>query len=270
METDSGPAEAIWFRVRRNGVAKRDVLHGDVALSDPTRWVGARSGDVIEVCAAHDFRPVAPDRFSRVFCNRARGLVGMEITYRGEVFRLAPTRMLAGNVGFKRALEEFLEQRNASADDFAAEGSLRVFSARQFLLRGDGEGGAERTELFRGATLVAPTPDGNENRAGDLADGIGSWMFSNLSAEGSLAYKYWPSRGRESPADNAIRRFLASLSLARLGKLRGSPEIREAALSSNLRFNLSRYFRNIGSGRASGSILHQVRRHLVPAKNPYR
>ena len=75
-------------------------------------------------------------------------------------------------------------------------------------------------------------------------------MLRNLSPEGSLPYKYWPSRGMESRADNAIRRFLATLSLARLGELRKDAEIRAAA-RRNLRFNLSRYFRNIGGGRGA-------------------
>ena len=80
-------------------------------------------------------------------------------------------------------------------------------------------------------------------------------MLSNLAADGRLPYKYWPSRGAESPADNAIRRFLASLSLARFGELRRDGEIREAA-RRNLRFNLTRYFRNIGGGR--GAIVEQT------------
>ena len=65
-----------------------------------------------------------------------------------------------------------------------------------------------------------------------------------------MPYKYWPSRGAESPADNAIRRFLASMALARWGELRGSAEIREAA-RRNLRFNLNRYLRDVGGGRGA-------------------
>ena len=75
-------------------------------------------------------------------------------------------------------------------------------------------------------------------------------MLANLSPEGALPYKHWPSRGEESPADNAIRRFLATLSLARLGKLRGHARMREAA-RRNLRFNLKRYFNLIGAGRGA-------------------
>ena len=210
--------------------------------------VGAGPDEVVEVCIAGDFREVGARRFSRVFFPRARGQTGLEIAFRGEVVRYAPTRMLAANLGFERALERFLAQRAASVDAFRTEGRLRAFSARQYLLPpGDG---SRPVELFRGSILVDPTPSPDEDRAAALADGIGRWMIDNLSVEGALPYKYWPSRGEESPADNAVRRFLASLALARLGDLRGSAAIRDAA-ARNLRFNLRRYFNNLGGGRGA-------------------
>ena len=242
------PDETTWVCVRRNGIAKHRRWINDVPLNDLPRRVGARNGDIVEVCVAHDFRPVEPRRFSRVFCERARGLVGMEIAMDGEIYRAAPTWMIATNRGFQRVLDRFLKQRNLSAAEFTTHGSLRAFSARQFLLSGGDE--TASTELFRGGQLVSPAPSEGEDRAADLARGIGQWMLENLSPEGGLPYKYWPSRGVVSPADNAIRRFLASLSLARLGELRGNAEIREAA-RCNLRFNLLRYFRNIGEGRGA-------------------
>lgn len=240
------PAGNTWFCVRRNGAPKREGWSDAASPVDLPRRLDTRRGDVVEVCVADAFRPVAQKRFSRVFHERARGLAGMELAFRGEVVRFAPTRMIAANLRFERALERFLERRGASAGEFSSGGSVRAFSARQFLAPVGGEAGA--VELFRGATLVPSAPAEEEDRAADLAGGIGRWMLGNLSAEGALPYKYWPSRGTESPADNAIRRFLASLSLARLGKLRGSAEIHEAA-RRNLRFNLSRYFRDIGGGR---------------------
>ena len=246
--SDSRPDDPIWYCVRQDGVAGRHGWMHDVAMDDLPRWVGARKGDVVEVCVANDFQLVAPDEFSRTFCKRARGLVGMEIVLRNARLRLAPTRMIAANLGFPRALEKFLRQQDATHEEFAVDGRLQAFAARQFLLRvGGNEAG---TELFRGSTLVAPTPGDDEDRAADLAGAIGGWMLRNLSADGSLPYKYWPSRGMESPADNAIRRFLASLSLARLGELNGDAEICAAA-RRNLKFNLDRYFRNIGGGRGA-------------------
>ena len=248
MKTDLSPTGPTWFCIRRNGVAKRDGWLDGASLAELPQRVGAGQGDVVEVCVADKFRSVSFDRFSRVFYGRVRGLVGMEIAFRGEVVRLAPTRMIAANLSFKRVLEKFLHQRGATIDDFAASGTLRAFSARQYLLSGGDEGGI--VELVRGGSLIAPLPAPDENRAADLADGIGQWMVRNLTADGALPYKYWPSQGVESPADNAIRRFLASWSLARLGALRGNAEIRQAA-KRNLRFNLNRYFQPIGDGRGA-------------------
>ena len=72
-------------------------------------------------------------------------------------------------------------------------------------------------------------------------------MLRNLDADGALPYKYWPSRGEKSPADNAIRRFLATIALARLAEFRSRRDIRDAAVR-NLRANLARSYRNIGDG----------------------
>ena len=249
MNAGARPAGTTWFRVRRNGAAKSDGWVDGVPLADLARHVGARPGDTIEVCIADEFRPVPPDRFSHVFHERVRGLRGIEFAFRGDIARFAPTQMLAANLRFARALERYLARRGASAGDFDAHGRVRAFSARQFLVSAGGDD-SEVVELFRGAPLIHPTPSAGENRAADLADGIGRWMVRNLSAKGGLPYKYWPSRGTESPADNAIRRFLGSLSLARLGDLRGSADIRKAA-QRNLRFNLARYFRDIGGGRGA-------------------
>ncbi len=226
----------------RKGWTSADTLR---ALPDR---VGAREGDVIEVCVAEDLRRVPPHRLARVFSNRARGRVGLEMTNGRESIRVAPTRMIATNLTFARAFERFLPSTADSVEDLAADGRVRAFAARQFLVAG--RGAVQETELFRGSTLVPPTPAGDDNRAGDLATGIGGWMLRNMRPDGGLPYKYWPSRGAESPADNAIRRFLASLSLARLGEHRGDAEIREAA-RRNLRFNLARYFRPLGGGRGA-------------------
>ena len=249
MNATEQPREPIWYCVRRHGTASRSGWIRTVPVDELPRHVGAGADSVVEVCRTTEYRPVELRTFSRVFCNRARGLLGMEIAFRGEVQRYAPTRILADNLGFRRALERFLGDRGTSVEDFGQGGSLHAFSARQQLLHCD-SGAVRVTELYRGAPLVAAAPESARECASDLAEGIAAWMVRNQSADGSLPYKYWPSRGTQSPADNAIRRFLASLALARFGELRGSAEIREAA-RRNLRHNLRRYFRPIGGGRGA-------------------
>ncbi len=248
LKTGQSQSALIWHCVRSGGTAKHYGWEEGISLADLPRHVGARQGDVLEVCVVDDIRPVSTKQLSKVFRQRDRGLIGMEIAFRGELVRFAPTHMLAANLRFDRVLQKFLEQRGATADDFAVDGHLRSFSARQFLLPVGSKD--EQAELFRGGTVIAPTPSTDENRAAELADGIGQWMIGNLSADGALPYKYWPSQGVESLADNAIRRFLATRSLAQLGELRGSAEIRGAA-RRNLRYNLDRYFQNIGGGRGA-------------------
>ena len=248
MDTDVRPDESTWYCLRRGGAAQRRGWIADAVSGRLPDRVGAREGDVVEVCASSRYRRVAPERVGRVFCNRARGVVGMEIEYRGEVVRLAPTRMLAANLAFPRALKKFLERRKAGTADFVAEGGLRVFAARQFLLTR--KGGTQVTKLFRGGTLVPPAQGEGEDRAADLAAGIAGWMLRNQSADGSLPYKYWPSRGVDSRSDNAIRRFLATLALARWARQRRDAVVGEAALR-NLRANLSRYFQPMGGGRGA-------------------
>ena len=67
---------------------------------------------------------------------------------------------------------------------------------------------------------------------------------------GEIPYKYWPSRGEYSSADNAIRRFLATIALARYGKLKQNNDILIAA-NRNLRFNLSQYYQTIEEQRGA-------------------
>ena len=156
--------------------------------------------------------------------------------------------MIAANLGFERALEQSLSQQDISLETFIARGALRSLSASQHLLQGGSRPGDVR--LYRGSTPVNFMEARKGSMANKLANGIGQWMKNNQSREGAIPYKYWPSRGRVSPADNAIRNFLASWSLARWCRFKGDSDFKDAA-RRNLRFNLSRYFSPIGNGRGA-------------------
>ena len=244
MSGDRG-SRNLWYCVRRNGVARRSGWIRESPVAGLARRVGAAPGERIEVSIARDFERVPWERFSKVFIPRARGRTGLEITARGYTLRLAPTRMIAANLSFPRAIERFRHEHGLTSAELESHGSLRSFSARQLLLS---VGDAGATELFRGQPQGLAEAAGGEEQEAALADGVGRWALANLGSNGQLPYKYWPSRGEESPADNAIRRFLASLALARLGELRSDAAIRDAAFR-NLRFNLKRYFRSLGDGR---------------------
>ena len=237
----------VWFCVRRNGIQHNAGWIDATPLSALRKRVGADHGETVEVCVTSDYRTIERKRFRRVFSNRSRGLIGIELTLGAESTRLAPTRMIASNRSFHRALERFLARQSAGVDELWNGGHVRAFSAQQFLLPGP-QAGRSPVGLFRGSTLIEAAPTLDRNEAVALGEGIEKWMLANLSAQGALPYKYWPSRGETSPADNAIRRLLATIALGRWGRMRGSRAI-QAAATRNLRFNLRRYFRAMGDGR---------------------
>ena len=248
MNSRGGPSEFIWYCIRRNGVARRKGWTRGVNVGELRRHIEGQADESVEVCVATKFRVVTRERLSQVFFNRVRGVVGMEIKLADAVSRIAPTQMIANNLGFDRALDRFHAEQGIDSSGFATRGMVRAFSAEQFLLPG-GDGN-EPVKLYRGSTTVDALPPAENEHAAGLVNGIGHWMIQNQSNDGRIPYKYWPSRGMESPADNAIRNFLASWSLARLAKFRRSARLGEAA-RRNLRFNLSRYFQHIGNGRGA-------------------
>ena len=224
---------------------RRDGWLSGISLSALRDHLGAGPDDVIEVCIARGYHAVTVSDFTRFLYPRKLGLVGMEISYRGTIVRLAPTRMIASNRSFIRSLEVFIEKNDISFEELFTNGRVRTFATKQYLLLGDDQ--SKRVKLFRGSTLVSSRASNLENQADSLATGIEQWMRRNQSEDGKLPYKYWPSQGKHSSADNAIRRFLATISLARLGELRNDDDVRDSAYR-NLRYNLKKYFRDIGDG----------------------
>ena len=237
----TGPA---WFCVRRGGARQRDGWVDAVSDAGLRAALRPAPSDVIEVSVADHFRVVAPECFSRVFIPRARGLVGIELSFGSATRRFAPTEMIARNLAFRPAFERFLSECGASHGEFRASGRSRLFLAAQFLLPGRSD--RPGIDLFRGSTLVDPAS--SSSLASAIVRDAERWLVANLSGAGALPYKHWPSRGAYSDADNAIRRFLASIALARLARMRASPQLHLLAMR-NLRFNLRRYFRPLGDGR---------------------
>jgi hypothetical protein len=74
-----------------------------------------------------------------------------------------------------------------------------------------------------------------------MAREMAGWLVRNTDAEGRLPYKYWPSRGTYSSADNTIRQFMATVCLGRVAAQWGEAEAAEAA-RRNLGANLGRFF----------------------------
>ena len=119
------------------------------------------------MCVATEVRPVPPHQSSRVFSNRVRKLVGLDITCGGEGLRLAPNRMIAAtSTPWGRLLR--LELRHPLAR------SMRDFASTALAKRCDGRRhsrGIDRLPLMVGGKPVnlhdrirsAPAPTGTHS-----------------------------------------------------------------------------------------------------------
>ena len=145
-----GSVTRNWYCIRRNGTPKQ---RGWTTDRDPVQIatnVDAGRGDVVEVCVAGTAREVPRGhRFASVFYNRVRGVVGIELEYRGARARYAPTQMISDNLSFERVRDRFLEQHGASESDFANAGHLWVFPARQYLVGAGDDSAHARQGLGR-------------------------------------------------------------------------------------------------------------------------
>ncbi len=91
--------------------------------------------------------------------------------------------------------------------------------------------------LYRGDRTLgveAVTPE----RLGASLDGMGRWLLNSLRGDGRLEYKYMPSRGSYSSANNMIRQWMATHAFAELFEATGRADYADAwrrNVSCNLR-----------------------------------
>ena len=240
-------ADPVHVRLRRRGAAlsARWTTATDLVrlVVDAVAEAARRDADGVQLDLTYAWRPVAPGRFGTVFADSARGRLGLEITWGDHRLRRAPSDTIARNRSLSRERELFLREHGLDADRFAADGgTLFAFAARQFLIDRTAAPPAA-VALFRGGRIVPPAAV-DRATLDALIDGMAGWMMANLREDGHLTYKYWPSRGTESRADNTVRRLLATVALGRAGRALGRPDL-VAGAARNLAFNLARFYREV-------------------------
>lgn len=236
-------SDPVFLQFRRKGRSQRTTWYegGNLveALDEFLSSAEARDADLLEVTLTRNYRDIQRDRFAQNFPNVQRGRRGIEISCGYGLTRCPPTQTIATNRRFDREFEAYLDKYGITERTFWRDrGRIRAFEARQLLFRMDKP--IRCIELFRGNRIVSPAAVGPD-MARALADGMVTWMLANTRADGHLTYKYWPSRGAESEADNTIRRFMATVALFRAARVFGRKDILDAA-DSNLRFNLDRFY----------------------------
>ncbi len=196
----------------------------------------------IEVTLARPGRLMVPADLTRARVNDFRGLMGIELRAPGQIARIGPLEMVTRNLGPKAALRILSRQIGLPLDKVEA----RAFPADQFLVEWPG-GRVHR--LFRGQKTVPPDA---VTRASvqDMARGMEDWLLTQIRPDGSLPYKYWPSSGTYSAANNMIRQFMASAALANIAKRRPAtvPDV-----ARNFTHNFAQYY----SEEAGLGLIHE-------------
>lgn len=209
-----------------------------------------RGADLLEIALTRDYVPVPPARLELELPQRDRGVRGMRLALGGVEERLAPSRMIAANLGFMGAAQRFCRRLELDPASFGRRGGrIWGFAARTLLVPLDGRA---PMEPYRAGLLVRAdeiTPERTLAMAREMA----AWLVRNTDAEGRLPYKYWPSSGTYSGADNTIRQFMATVCLGRVAARWGEAEACDAA-RRNLKANLGRFLEVSAEG--VGMIAH--------------
>ncbi len=200
-----------------------------------------RRVDAVELCLSHSYRTIdVGGEGWELLTNVHRGVLGIEIDYKGHVGRYSPTLMLARNWSFELAVARFAKSEDMTPEELLRSGArVRVFGCDQVLVVLEPEPRASVME--RGNTLVTLS-DVSEEGVGELAALLGGWLTRQVHEDGRMTYKYWPSRSEESASNNMIRQWMATIALNRLAKHRGDdPAIYDLA-TQTIRYNLDNFY----------------------------
>lgn len=221
-------------RASRSGQANKRKSIQPVSGSHSTSGI-----DTFELCFTYNYRRVELSQFGTTFGNIYRGIRGIELQYGDRLVRYSPTRMLAANLSFQKIFEQFLQRESITQSTFIHNGGvIQTFDARQVLVQLTPQVAA--LTLHRGNRVV-PLERLSGAVLDDLTTQMGQWLLRQVKEDGRMVYKYFPSRGAESTANNLIRQFMATLALIRYATITREPH-HWALASHNLRYNLNQFY----------------------------
>ena len=187
----------------------------------------------VDISLAHTPRLMQQSDLSRAESNRFRGLHGIEVAHLNAKLRMGPLELLTRNLGPRRAILKMAAELGVAPE----RAVVRAFGADQFLM--DWPLG-RIARLYRGQTIV---PQFAITRAATarMAQAMEDWMLAQVSETGATTYKYWPSAGKYSTAQNMIRQFMGSAALARIARRRQDP-LANAATARNFAHNFQHFY----------------------------
>jgi hypothetical protein len=202
--------------------------------------IGLPAVDLLQLSLVTGRSQIAPANWSKTLNADRNGRFGLEVEFNGTKLRVSPFETIATNRPLEKWFEIFLEEKHLTAEKFfSLGGHLSLLDCEQFQL--DCCKPAKAVKTYRGNRLVEDNQP-TDNIVDDIVAGISRWFMANQDQDGALPYKYWPSSGVYSSADNPIRRFMASVAFNRMALALDRQEMKVAA-KKNLNYNLRRFYK---------------------------
>ena len=199
----------------------------------------APSVDILQLSLVTGRVPLGSGNWREAIPVEKNGRFGLEVRLHGLTHRVSPLGTIASNKSLDRWLIDFLNEKHLSESSFfSLGGQLHLLECRQFILHCGKS--ASAVETYRGSVLITGDQP-IQKLTDDVISGIARWFISNQSKDGALPYKYWPSSGTYSTADNPIRRFMASVAFNRMASSLGRQDMKVAA-RKNLDSNMRRFY----------------------------
>ncbi len=199
----------------------------------------------MEVCLIHSFqkRNYSNKRErKKLLANIHRGVKGIELSFNDSIEIYPPTYMIATNRSPKRVIELYKKKHSLTDKQIENEVQFRTFESYQLLVE---LGKSPKTIIMERGNTFIPIEDVTKTNVQHTAESAAEWLTNNLHSNGRMTYKYWPSRGEESTANNMIRQWMATIALEKIAAENKSEHLWEL-IEENIDYNLDNYFQYAG------------------------
>ena len=169
--------------------------------------------------------------------NSLRGRNAIFIHNSDKVIKYSALEMISKNLSFKKLILNDIKELGLKTTDWLA---ITLYQSDQYLFSHD----KPPSDLYRGNKVVNLeniTKESTQKSALMMTE----WLVNQMTSDGKIQYKYWPSRGEYSHANNTIRQWMATVCLIRTAKALNSTQLLQAA-ELNLSYNLQSFFKTRG------------------------
>lgn len=167
-----------------------------------------------------------------------RGVHGLALQAAGRVSLLPNSKWLIHNYSHTTMLERLSESLCLGPEAYRdPENDLVRLDTVHIVQPGPD---APCRRLYRGDRTIG-VEDVTPERVRALLDGMGRWLLNSLRSDGRLEYKYMPSRGSYSTANNMVRQWMATHAFAELFEATGEADYADA-WRRNVSYNLRHFY----------------------------